>query len=92
MNFNALPHLIRELPQANLALLSLANNHILDQGSGGVITTLDLLSEIGIRTFGVGKNIEEAWQSRIVERYGIRIAFIGASYAAYNDSGQGTYE
>jgi poly-gamma-glutamate synthesis protein (capsule biosynthesis protein) len=92
MNFNALPLLISELPGVNFSALSLANNHILDQGKEGVMTTLKLLSELGIKTFGAGKNIDEAWQPQIVEQNGIKIAFIGASYAAYNDNGQGLYE
>jgi len=91
MDFNALPHLIRELPSANFAAVSLANNHILDQGVAGITITQQLLSEIGVAGFGAGENASEAWKPHIIERNGIKIAFIGASYAAYNDNGQGIY-
>ena len=92
MKFNALPSLIRELVSVNFAAVSLANNHILDQGTEGITMTRALLSEIGITPFGAGNNAREAWQPQIIERDGIRIALIGASYAAYNDNGQGLYE
>ncbi len=88
MKFNALPHLIRELPGVNFAAVSLANNHILDQEKEGITTTLQLLSAIGIKPFGAGETSSEAWQPQIIERDGIKIALIGASYAAYNDNGQ----
>jgi hypothetical protein len=53
--------------------------------------TQKLLSEIGILGFGAGENTSKAWKPHIIEKDGIKIAFIGASYAAYNDNGQGIY-
>ena len=41
-------------------LLTLANNHIMDQGVKGLKSTLQVLKEAGIATVGVGKNLEEA--------------------------------
>lgn len=64
----------------------------MDQGKEGIATTIKLLSEIGIKPFGAGETSMDAWQPQIIERDGIKIAFIGASYAAYNDNGQGIYE
>lgn len=74
----------------NFAVLSLANNHALDQGDAGLATTQQLLSDIGIQYVGSGATLEDAWQPKIIEKNGIKIAFIGASYAAYNDNGTGT--
>lgn len=89
MSFNALPHLIRELLGMNFAALNLANNHIMDEGEDGITATTKILSEIGIKAFGTGATWSEAWQPQIIERNGIKIAFIGASYAAFNDDGTG---
>lgn len=86
MTFNALPYLIRELSEVNFAALNLANNHIMDQGKDGLTITQKLLTSIEIIPFGVGENQAEAWQPKIIERDGIRIALIGASYADYNDN------
>lgn len=85
-----MPELIRTLPGVNFAVLSLANNHALDQGDEGLTTTQKLLSNIGIQYVGAGASLEDAWQPKIIEKNGIKIAFIGASYAAYNDNGTGT--
>lgn len=41
-------------------LLTLANNHILDQGEQGLESTLKLLDDNGIHHLGAGKNLAEA--------------------------------
>lgn len=71
----------------NFAAINLANNHALDQGEKGLKTTQKLLEEIGIQNIGSGSNEQEAWTPKIIEKNGIKVAFIGASYAAYNDDG-----
>ena len=38
----------------------LANNHILDQGKKGLISTLSVLKKSGISIAGAGRNLEEA--------------------------------
>ena len=58
----------------------------MDQGKDGLTITQKLLTSIEIIPFGVGENQAEAWQPKIIERDGIRIALIGASYADYNDN------
>ena len=47
--------------------LTLANNHILDQGEEGLISTLKVLKELNISFAGVGKNINEAAKPFIFE-------------------------
>lgn len=87
MIFNAPPHLIETLPVMNFLVLNLANNHALDQGVSWLNTTQKLLSEKGMIHIGTGKTLEEAWTPRIVEKNGIKIAFISASYTSINDDG-----
>lgn len=87
MNFNALPHLIEELPGVNFAAISLANNHSLDQGESGLFTTQKLLKSLGIEVVWVGNTEKNPWEPTIIEREGIKIALLGASYAACNDNG-----
>lgn len=76
----------------NFQVLSLANNHALDQGEKGLFYTLDFLKQKGIKTIGAGKNLEEAWRPAVVEKNGIKICFIGASYSSINDNGKATNE
>lgn len=44
----------------NINFLTLANNHIMDQGEKGLKTTIELLKRLKIDYAGVGRNIEEA--------------------------------
>ena len=61
-------------------VLSTANNHAFDQGSKGVLETLEHLDRLGLTSVGTGRNRAQAEAPRILERKGIRIAFL-----AYTD-------
>jgi len=87
MIFNGLPELITTLKDMNFRVINLANNHALDQGEVGLQTTQKILEAMNITHIGTGTTQEEAWTPKIIEKNGIKIAFIGASYAAYNDDG-----
>lgn len=60
-------------------LFTLANNHTFDFGDEGYFKTKNAL---GDSAFGVG-NYEDAYKAKIVEVKGIRIGFLGCSFAAY---------
>jgi gamma-polyglutamate biosynthesis protein CapA len=85
--FNTPLENVRGLREHHFTVLGLANNHMLDQGPAGMRFTLSYLREQGITTFGVGENEDEAWRGAVVEVRGIRIGFVGASYASVNDNG-----
>ncbi len=70
-------------------IVNLANNHILDQGEAGIQATQKILSEIHLQSTGANEDASRVWEPSIIEKNGIKIAFIGASYAAYNDNGSG---
>ena len=61
-------------------VLATANNHAFDQGSRGVIETLERLDQLGLTAVGTGRSHAQAEMPRILERRGIRIAFL-----AYTD-------
>jgi len=46
---------------------ALANNHILDWGYAGLTETLNTLKEAGIRSSGVGEDIEEAQEPAVLD-------------------------
>ncbi len=71
----------------NFKVVNLANNHAFDQGLAGLKFTQHILRDRGITYLGVGDNLEEAWQPKVVTINDIRIGFIGASYASINDGG-----
>src|ERR1043166_1732339 len=60
-------------------VLSLANNHSLDAGYGGLDDTLTSLRAIGARTVGAGRTPAEAWEPALIETHGRSIAFVAAA-------------
>jgi poly-gamma-glutamate capsule biosynthesis protein CapA/YwtB (metallophosphatase superfamily) len=56
-------------------LLTLANNHILDQGEQGLYSTIRVLEENGIDYVGAGAKLNEAAQPYYWERKEIRVGF-----------------
>lgn len=54
-------------------LLTLANNHILDQGEQGLESTISALEEANIKYVGAGKNLSEARKPYIIEDNGKKI-------------------
>jgi poly-gamma-glutamate synthesis protein (capsule biosynthesis protein) len=58
-------------------VMSVANNHMIDGGYEGLTDTLELLRSQGIATTGAGMDIAEATAPAILERGGLRIAFLG---------------
>ena len=71
----------------NFKVLNLANNHALDQGINGLINTEKVLAENNITYLGVGSDLEKAWQPKTIDVKGVKIGFVGASYASVNDNG-----
>lgn len=55
------------------SLISVANNHILDQGVKGLSSTRNVLSQIGIPYVGVGDNLAKAAEPYIIEKEGKRL-------------------
>lgn len=86
-NFNTKKADVDGLVRNNFKIVSLANNHALDQEVSGLLFTRSFLSERGIEQVGAGENKEEAWQHRTITANGIKIGFLAASYTAFNDGG-----
>jgi poly-gamma-glutamate synthesis protein (capsule biosynthesis protein) len=80
--FRASPEAATSLSNAGFDVVSLANNHMMDYGSTALSDTLNALRENGIAYAGAGKNSTAARRPAIVERNGIRVAFL--SYVAAN--------
>lgn len=85
--FNARRDHARALAAHKFHIVNLANNHAMDQGFEGLKNTRTFLDEIGVKYTGTGADLNEAWRPAIVEANGIRIGFVGASYASINDGG-----
>lgn len=57
-------------------LVTLANNHIMDQGAEGLNDTLATLTRNNIAYVGAGKNLEDASRVFYFEKDGVKIAFL----------------
>jgi len=64
---------------AGMDVLNLANNHSGDFGRAALSDTLAWTRRFGMVGVGAGRSVAEARRPRIVERLGLRIAFVGFS-------------
>ncbi|UQZ82856.1 Capsule biosynthesis protein CapA [Paenibacillus konkukensis] len=82
--YRSSPQALPVMQAAGIDLVNTANNHIMDYGPEGLLDTLDELDKAGMKRVGTGRNSDEAYQSVIMERSGIKIAFLGFSRVAEN--------
>ncbi len=64
------------LLNAGFSVVSLANNHAMDQGVEGLKHTLEALDLVGIKHTGAGMNLAEARKPALLESRGARVAFL----------------
>jgi hypothetical protein len=69
-------HSLKGLCRAQVAAVSLANNHILDHGQPGLRQTLAACQEHKLLTFGAGTDLASARQWLTINLKGIRVAFL----------------
>jgi poly-gamma-glutamate synthesis protein (capsule biosynthesis protein) len=86
MIFKAEPEAIAGLKLAGFDVLSLANNHIMNQGSAGLTYTLDYLKENDILTVGAGRDFNAAHTPTISKINDTNFGFLAYSYVDYHDS------
>ena len=76
LRFSADPKLITGLADAGIDWVGLANNHIGDAGSVGILQTIANLRERGIQASGAGKNLAAARTPAILTAAGVKVAFL----------------
>lgn len=62
-------------------ILCTANNHSFDMGIHGVHQTLDFLDDLEILHTGTARTLKEQQNVPLLERNGIRVAFVAATYS-----------
>ncbi len=70
------------LTVAGVDVWSLANNHVLDHGTPGLLETLHAMRGAGLRTAGAGADEAEAWTPAVVERDGTRVVVTSVGHAS----------
>jgi len=71
------PEMAQIFADCGFDALTIANNHMYDFGSGALLDTRALLQDMGIAVTGAGKDLAEARLPAIVERYGVKVGFLG---------------
>jgi poly-gamma-glutamate capsule biosynthesis protein CapA/YwtB (metallophosphatase superfamily) len=77
---------------SGIDVLNLANNHVGDFGREATIDTVRAVEGLGMRAVGAGPHLRRALAPQVVERLGLRVAFVGFSsiapleFAAGDDS------
>lgn len=75
-NFAAPPESARSLSLAGFDVLSLANNHAMDFGAPALLNTIETLAQAGVAAVGAGRNALDARSPVVLERNGLRLAFL----------------
>lgn len=78
--FNSPASLGEALKGIGIDIVSTANNHSIDKGYTGIVSTLDKLDEIGIEHVGTARSKEEQNKILVKDINGIKIAFLSFTY------------
>jgi hypothetical protein len=79
-NFRGHPAALRTMARyAGFDVVNLANNHTGDYGTAAVLDTVKHTRRLGMAAVGAGGSLASAARPRVVERLGLRIAFVGFS-------------
>lgn len=65
--------------QGGIDIVTLANNHAGDFGDVALVDTLRYARRFGIATVGAGRDLRAAYRPRIMNRLGLKVAFVGFS-------------
>lgn len=70
------PHMVSVFTDCGFDVVSVASNHAMDWGGDALLDTIALLDSKGIKTVGAGRNLAEARRPAIIEKNGVRVAFL----------------
>ncbi|MGA7192729.1 MAG: CapA family protein, partial [Anaerolineales bacterium] len=73
------PKYIQLLKDVGVNVVELTGPHILDDGVGPFLFTLNLYKQNNMQTYGGGANLDEASQPLLIQNHGNKIAFIGCN-------------
>lgn len=65
--------------QAGFDGVTMANNHAYDSGPEALVDTVELFRKRGIQVTGAGGNLDEARKPVILEKDGVRVAYLGCT-------------
>jgi poly-gamma-glutamate capsule biosynthesis protein CapA/YwtB (metallophosphatase superfamily) len=81
-HFRTTPRAFIALRDAGIDLVTMANNHVLDYGPGGLADTLAAAKAARFPYVGIGVDAGAAWAPYVTTIKGMRIAIVGVSQVA----------
>ena len=82
-NFRATPAALAGLRRnSGIDVLNLANNHVGDYGPAATIDTVRGVERLGMKAVGAGPDLQRALAPQVVQRLGLKVAFVGFSEIA----------
>ena len=78
--FNTPEQLANNLKDMGIDVVSTANNHCMDKGFSGIVSTLKFLDEAGISHTGTNATAEEQNNILVKNTNGVKIAFLSFTY------------
>lgn len=84
------PEILEALKSVDVNLLTTANNHTFDLGSGGILDTLVALRATGLPSSGSGANLAEASAPAFVDTAAGRVAVVGFATGKVREGGMAT--
>lgn len=89
-NLRGAPSDLCFITEGNFDVAVLANNHFGDFGAQGVLQTLKLLDDAGIRHIGGGTDVTDAYRSVILEKDGVRVSLLAVCENEFGCATQST--
>lgn len=88
--FTGKPELTEIFTRAGIDWMSLANNHVKDAGTDGIVDTRKNLDRYGIKYAGAGKNLQQARQFSVLDVNGLKVALISCTSVINGPGGYAT--
>ena len=79
VTFEGDPRMAPALASAGVDVVTMANNHAMDYGASALLDTISRLKRVHVAVVGAGANATAALAPAIIERHGIKVAFLGYS-------------
>jgi poly-gamma-glutamate capsule biosynthesis protein CapA/YwtB (metallophosphatase superfamily) len=71
------PRVLGFMKKGGTDVVTLAANHVTDQGADGLLETIRHFDEAGIKHTGAGANLDQALEPAVVDVHGLRFAMVG---------------
>jgi len=76
------PRVLAFMKKGGTDVVTLAANHLTDEGADGLLETIRHFDEAGIKHTGAGANLDQALEPAVVDVHGLRFAMVGWNIVA----------